>query len=396
MILCAPIQLRPGMVTGIGVPDPADPGAVLVAANIELTAEIIAALIRRDARRVWVRHPDTESLDPAGASDLSAFMIASAVALRDGLQRTGEGTVATAGVQSVRALAMEMITEVMAKRSYAGIVGRIESGTVPFYTHAANVAFLSVLIGLELETYVVRERPRLDVGDARDLTSLAMGALFHDIGKLSQGPDVQDWHEVDHADAEPGAYRLHPEAGRRMLAWSRAPATAVQIVLLHHQCFNGAGWPPVSRLGFDEPRPLQRDEIHIFARIVGVANALDNLLARADASDTAPARVLAGFAARMNDGRFDPVVHAGALRAVAPFPVGARATLTDGAECVITRLNRLDPCRPVVQPLLDDALAEPIDLSEGDLEIASCLGQPVTGVRYRVPPADPDGQLRAA
>ena len=51
------------------------------------------------------------------------------------------------------------------------------------FTHSANVAYLSVLIGIDLETYIVQQRSRLDQHHARDITALGMGAMMHDIGK---------------------------------------------------------------------------------------------------------------------------------------------------------------------------------------------------------------------
>jgi HD-GYP domain-containing protein (c-di-GMP phosphodiesterase class II) len=397
MILLAPTELRAGMAAGVGVRHPADPETVLVGPGVELTDETIRGLLDRGVPHLWIHHPGTEDLEPAARSDPTDLVATLAGLLRERVVLSGDGLVSVGVVQSVRTLAMELITELMARRAYAGHAARVRGRPDPFFAHAANVAFLGVLIGLELEPYLVRERSRLEIGQARDLTSLAIGAALHDVGKLGHGTESHAWHEVGAEGEAPTGYRLHPEAGRRMLARSRAPAPAVQAVLLHHQRWSGDGWPDVTRVGFPEPRPLRGREIHVFARIVGVANALENLLARADGRDEAPATALAALADRLHEGWFDPVVHAAALRAIAPFPVGSRVTLSDGAECVVVAPNRGLPCRPVVRPLEGADPESTIDLAEAaDLGVARCLGRDVAGLGYAVPPMDADGRLRAA
>lgn len=398
MLLCAVNELVPGMVVGAAVPDPRVAGRQLIAPRVQINEDIIAGLQSRQVQHVWVHYAGTEDLDIAAGGDLSFMQTAMLVNLRDRFSRASMFTVSCAGAQEVRGMVMELITELMANRVYAGLASRLFATSDAMFVHSANVAYLSIILGLELQTYIQKERPRLEPAHARDLTPLGIGAIFHDIGKLRCAPETRRHHEAAHQNDTPPTYIDHPKVGREMLAASRAPAPALQAVLTHHQRYNGGGWPSAQLTGFNEPRPLKGGEIHIFSRIIAVANALDNLITRCARDERPPAEAMAQFASRMHDGWFDPVVHRAALRAVPPFPIGARVVLTDERPAVVVTPNRDNPCRPIVRPLDAPDPDDIIDLAdEPTVRIAECAGYDVRGIDYAIPvlPEDNEEEQRA-
>ncbi|MCE9670445.1 response regulator [Myxococcus stipitatus] len=98
----------------------------------------------------------------------------------------------------------------------------------------------------------------------KELEEIGRGALLHDIGKIGV-PDAvllkpgkltpDEWLEM----------RKHPEIGFQMIQAIPFLATPSAIVLSHQERWDGAGYP----------RNLQRQEIHIGARIFAVADTLD-------------------------------------------------------------------------------------------------------------------------
>ena len=97
-----------------------------------------------------------------------------------------------------------------------------------------------------------------------DDPQLAYGFLLHDIGKLSV-PDAVLKKPGPLTDTEWALMRRHPEAGARILDAIPFLDRAVEVVLHHHERWDGRGYP--SGLG--------EDEIPLWARIFAVADTVD-------------------------------------------------------------------------------------------------------------------------
>ena len=99
------------------------------------------------------------------------------------------------------------------------------------------------------------------------LTVLARAAFLHDIGKMAI-PDkiLRKPGALD--DAEKVIMRTHCETGYNMLTRIPFLRDAAEIVLAHHEFFDGTGYP----------RGLRGEQIPLGARIISVANALDAML----------------------------------------------------------------------------------------------------------------------
>ncbi len=89
---------------------------------------------------------------------------------------------------------------------------------------------------------------------------------MHDIGKIGI-PDELLCKPEELVGREWLLVRQHPEIGYRILSSIKFLRGAAQIVLHHHECYDGNGYP----------QGLKGDQIHIGARIFAVADALDDL-----------------------------------------------------------------------------------------------------------------------
>jgi HD-GYP domain-containing protein (c-di-GMP phosphodiesterase class II) len=98
----------------------------------------------------------------------------------------------------------------------------------------------------------------------RDLEQLQWGALLHDVGLIAI-PDAILLKPGALRPEEWALIRTHPDVGARLLDGVPGLESALEIVRLHHERFDGAGYP----LG------LRGTAIPLGARIFAVADAID-------------------------------------------------------------------------------------------------------------------------
>jgi putative nucleotidyltransferase with HDIG domain len=120
--------------------------------------------------------------------------------------------------------------------------------------HATRVATLAVAMGDELH-----------LNDLQ-LARLQHGALLHDIGKLEMPASILS-KPAPLDPEEWSVMRRHPQVGYDLVKSQRRFAEAAEIVLSHHEAFDGSGYP----------RGLTGREILIEARILAVADAYDSM-----------------------------------------------------------------------------------------------------------------------
>ena len=363
---------------------PRRPQTELLRPGAKLERRMIDYLQRNSIAAIWIHHDATADLDSAVAPNLTAARTELYQKLRSDFGALARATISTACIQAYRQSIIELVFELIRNGKYAHTCYQLLNDPSHIFTHSANAAFLSLMVGLEMETYIVRQRPRLAPDHARDMVPLGLGAMLHDIGKLGAGNEVRRHHEIGGPCEDPDtaeAYSEHPLNGYRMLRDIRLPATARQAVLNHHQRFDGCGWPgrAVTTRGRREG-PQSRGDIHVFSRIVAAANVFDNLLNTGDGGSRPTVAALREFADNRFDGWFDPLIRDLMIRRVPPFPIGAQVRLSDGCRAAVVGLNFQQPCRPSVRLLEDRRRSESGELplinleDAGDLHVIECAG----------------------
>jgi HD-GYP domain-containing protein (c-di-GMP phosphodiesterase class II) len=376
-------QVQPGMRVGAAVMNPRAPDVTLLKRGAEFTKAIISSLRERKVTQVWVEHELTRDLDAAVAPSVTRVKLQVYQHLRDDFEKIEQSSLAKSQVQSYRRAVTELLKEIVAQQAFANLTDRLYDANNQLVSHSSNVAYLATVVGLELESYLIKERPKLPPNRAREITNLGLGAMLHDIGKVNLGRAAAAKHEVTETDEIDGEdpYRRHPAVGQRMLDKAEVSATVRNIILSHHRRFDGTGWPDLVKLtdGHVRTQPAGR-RLHIFTRIVSAANVLDNLLQAADGSARPPVAALHDFAGPEFDGWFDPIVRLAVLRRIPPFAVGSQVRLSDKRAAVVTTPNLMQPCRPTVRILgggdgASGGKVENIDLTaHRKLRIVECAG----------------------
>jgi HD-GYP domain-containing protein (c-di-GMP phosphodiesterase class II) len=401
MLLCAVTDLEPGMVTGASILHPERPEMELLSAGTSLTSAIINRLKQMGVPQVWTSCDGTEDLDGMVGESLSLAQREVYLELKESFSLTARKAVTTARLQDYRQTIMSLVCDVIASKDFAGLSTRLHATEGSLFAHCAAVAYISVLVGFELESYIIKERSRLSAKEARDFTGLGLAGMLHDIGKTGSGERLARVHEVtlppeSQKKAWPEGYDLHPRTGYEMLENCRAPAATRQAVLMHHQRWDGKGWPPRKDPAAAKLIRPSGKAIHIFSRIVSAANVLDNLMTEHGGAGVPPVFALQAFASATYDGFFDPVVRRATLRAVPPFPVGGKVVLSDGAAAVVITPNRDHPCKPTVRKLDDGKETIELASDPDHRTIAECGSHKTLGVYYEVPSIATAMDARAA
>ena len=159
--------------------------------------------------------------------------------------RTRRATLATA-------LAEAQTTQVAA---LDGLISMLQFHERDGRRHATRVARLTMAIADELDVCAEAEMLRLE-----------HGALLHDIGKLDVPLTILN-KSAPLDDDEWEVMRRHPQVGYDLLTKLPTFAGAADLVLAHHEAFDGGGYP----------RGLKGDRIPIGARILAIADSYDSM-----------------------------------------------------------------------------------------------------------------------
>ncbi len=353
-MLRVPINLaQAGMVLALPIYHPKRSDTVLLNADVELEYRIIKRLEDQLVHEVWIRYPGLELL--SRYIDPKVIKSQAEIAGHVG-----------AAIEQVTSQASSELDFSSYQRSIVGLIeGLIENPKAALFVqemgdrdkpglqHGATVSVLSVLIGLRIEDYVVNQRARLVGWRAKDLSSLGVGGMLHDLGMLKLEKEVRSrWNKMH--DEEDQQWRAHVRFGYKMIQGAVEPSAA-SAVLHHHQRFDGTGFP-LRKLLDGRRVPLKGKEIHIFARIVAAADLFDRLRHPVEGVDEKPVpmvRVLRQIQQEPYCNWLDPVVVSGLLSVVPPYVPGSMVELSNGVKGVVVAWNPQDPCRPVVQRLDD-------------------------------------------
>ncbi len=199
------------------------------------------------------------------------------------------------------------------------------------FVHSFNVTVYSLIIGMDL--YL----------DEKRLRKLGLGAIFHDIGKVTIPLKILN---------KPGAltkeeYELmknHTVEGYKILGdVPNLPAVSRHVALSHHERCDGNGYP----------KGLTCEKIPLFSRIVAVADVYDALTTERPYRE----RVLPHEALEIVMASAGPHLDLELVRTferrVAPYPIGTTVKLTTGEIGVVKNVKYGFTMRPTIKILFD-------------------------------------------
>lgn len=305
-------------------------GNILLSTGVQLTVFMISTLKRLGVTSIYLDDPLYRDIQPEEMlSEETKRAVMHQMSETFEALRSGKEFSSRAISQTVD----QVLDELMRNSSVMIHLDDIRTHDNRNFVHALNVCMMATLIGLNMGLNMVQ------------LKELALGALLHDIGKIN-APEVQEgrthhaWRGFDHIKNR----------------WDYSLLIA-HIAFQHHEAVDGSG----------QPRGLGGDEIHLYAKIVAVANTYDNLLF----SEVPGRRMLPHEACEqllaLSETKLDYEVLMQFMRIVSIYPNGVSVKLSNRQIGVVVRQHRGLPGRPVVR-IIDntggDSTARDLDLAE--------------------------------
>lgn len=350
-MLLVPLKaLRPAMVLAQPVCHPASDDLILLNLDYKLDWGMIKRLEDFGITHVWIKVPGLEEIDERVASYKLTRSHTELVALLNSSVSKYEKRLALkVNVAQYKRVVAQMLAEIIEDPGHDVLTHNLTTCGPLLSGHSANVCYLSLLIGAHMTGYLRRERSALPANIAENTTSLGMGALLHDVGKMYMVPELQAVSVLSE-ESQWSEYRAHAQAGYEEVR-EHISVLASSVVLNHHQRFDGQGFPARRRRGeLSPPQTQTGHEIHIFSRIVAAVDAFDHLLCT-DGAVLPTIIAVHALRSRGFQGWFDPVVVETLLRLVPVFMVGSIVTLSDGSEAVVVANHPEAPCKPTVKLL---------------------------------------------
>lgn len=154
--------------------------------------------------------------------------------------------------------------------------------------------------------------------DPTFLSSLAEGALLHDVGKIAV-PDRVLLKPGPLDPEELALMRRHPETGAALIGGIRSLGAVRELILAHHERYDGTGYP----------RGLRGAAIPLAARVFSLADAFDALTTERPYHAAKSWEEAAWTIAEARGSHFDPEVVDAFLRV--PYEAWERAAAETGA-----------------------------------------------------------------
>ncbi|MCA9283217.1 MAG: HD domain-containing protein [Phycisphaeraceae bacterium] len=390
-------QAKPGMVLATPVHHPERPDTVLLNQGFVLDQPALDRLGALNHPSLWIEYPELDFIAPYINHEIANARGNVTRLLKESFAHLNEEVAAELDYSPYRATVDALIHSLLDNPRAALSIQDLCETDDRLARHSSAVCFLSVLMGLKLGGYLIKERHRLPAHRAKDVVNLGVAAMLHDIGMRFMTPDGRKrWYETYNTDDH--EWRSHTKLGFRALRGKVAPS-ATAAILHHHQNYDGSGFPAVHIHRDHETRPLRGDEIHIFARIISVADLYERFRYPPGASKPAP-RVAALHKLQQEPywNWIDPVVFNGLLQVVPPYAPGTIVTLSDGKRAAVARWLPEAPCRPRVLLLEEHDMSRTrvwarkdqffIDLRDRpDLHIAEVDGCDVSAFNFDPPPS---------
>lgn len=212
------------------------------------------------------------------------------------------------------------------------------------FIHSLNVTIIAVTIGVRLGL------------NEKQLQELAIGALFHDVGKIV--PD----RALDKLTLAKGNITEHTWRGFYYLKKKHEISMlSSTIALQHHELLNGIG----------SPRGLKQDEIHLYAKIVAVANYYDNLITPSATGQRIKPHEACEKIMGLTNTYFEHDIVWQFLRSIAAYPNGTAVKLSTNQIGIVVGQHKGLPMRPIIRVIDGDDInqaslitVEEIDLAE--------------------------------
>ncbi len=259
-------------------------------------------------------------------------------------------------VSRVKDSVNDIVNEIVSAKSATYIMTDLKLYDDYTYYHSANVAIISIVLGLSMGL------------NNTNLYKLGMGALLHDIGKMFVPKSILE----KKGRLTPDEFKIiksHSTKGNEYLKekWD-IPSDSNLAVLTHHEKYDGTGYP----FG------VKGEKIPLFGRILMVADVFDALSSdRSNRRAYSPIEAIE-YIIEGSGSFFDPTVIDAFIERVSPYPVGTHVILSNGLKGLVVETRPGQGMRPKIKVITDSGEPVYYDLSKE----TSLKDIKITGISY--------------
>ena len=309
-------DLREGMILANTIYD--TNGSVLLRSTTQMSANLIRRLEELKYSGIYIH--DEHSKDVAIKEIVpEAVRIKSVQALK------------SLDVDGCRFCATKIVDELDNCRNLVLDMLNVSSYDDYAFNHSINVAIIAATIGLGLGL------------PNRAIEDITTAALLHDIGKTKLDKEILKKNIEDLTGPELVEFRKYPIYSYDAIKNNPAMSAYVKnAIYAHCEHENGTGFP----------RAVSGDKIHLYAKIIRVADEYDTLTSARSGKESMNAADAIEYLIAHSGILFDMQVVQTFMQYVAPYPVGIEVELSSGQKGIVQENFSGMLSRPTV--LLED------------------------------------------
>lgn len=346
-------QAKPGMKLAAPVAHPEHPEQDLLRRGYALEPSVIKRLRDHGIECLYVEYPGLEELDKYLVAQLSPARQAIYSQIKKSIHESQSRSRAGIPYEAYATASRDMIRTLLEQGPHALYMEQVARLGEDAVGHATAVAHLSLMLGLKLENYLIQQRKRLPAHHAKDVVNLGLAGMLHDTGKMQLPEHLRKYSEINPPEKETDRkdWESHARLGYDEVHKS-IEASAACAILHHHQHFDGTGFPQYRHTDGTTSK-MDGHRIHIFARIIQVADLYDRLTAGTDGRRRSNLEI--HYLMRTQYSAWiDPEVLRMLQLVCPPFLPGSAVGLSDGSEAIVVQVEIADPYRPIVRRVLGE------------------------------------------
>ena len=278
-----------------------------------------------------------QQIDKVKIEDRARVHLSESVKKRvaEGVQYLYRDTESTGFVDMTRSITDDLMKAIEDNEAIAVDISALKVSDEYTFKHSVDVATMSMIVSRQ---YGLPDEQIYEIG---------ISGLLHDIGKSKIPNEILN-KAGKLTDEEFALIKQHSLLGYQILKDKPELSNAIKLgVLQHHEKINGSGYP----MGATE------DKIHIFAKIIAVADIYDALVTERPYKKAFTPRDAVEMIMAMT-GELDLKVMQSFLESVILYPVGTNVDLSNGEKAKVVANNPKYVLRPTVVGLTSGRVYE--------------------------------------
>lgn len=332
MRLVAVENIKPGTILSKSIHN--ESGQILIGKDVKLTERMIQRLIDLGITFIYIDDPHTKDIEPTQSisDELRKNALKQIDSCFNVIQQEDwrkKSFLVEHSTKDFYSIIRKLIFELKNNKSLLSLLADIYTHDNYLLVHSLNVTLYSLAIGVSLKL------------SEKQLETLGIGAMYHDIGKLSVPKEILSKpNKLTTTEFE--LVKKHTEFGFDILRNANTlPLLVAHCAYQHHERLDGSGYP----------RGIKEDQIHLFGKIIAVADVFDavtsNRVYRSAVLPHDGMEILYAGSGTL----FNTTIIKAFRQSVVIYPEGLTVVLSNDAKGVVARQNIGLGERPVIRVL---------------------------------------------